>query len=68
MLLADATIVTAGVNNGLTTIITLLLVALAAVTHVALLVIMQVTSSPLASVLVVKVGLLAPALLPFTCH
>jgi hypothetical protein len=44
------------------------LVAVSVVVQVALLVIVTVTTSPLASALLIKVSLFVPTLDPFTCH
>jgi hypothetical protein len=49
-------------------IVTGALVAVGVVTQFALLVMVTVTISPSASVLLVKVALFAPAFTPFTCH
>ena len=49
-------------------IVTWLLVAVGVVTQFALLVMITVTTSPLASALLEKVGLLVPTFAPFTCH
>jgi hypothetical protein len=57
-----------GVTVGVTLMVTVLLVAVAAVVHAALLVNTQLTTSPLLRLLVIKTALFAPALLPFTCH
>lgn len=61
-------IVTAGVSELYTIIVTVLLVTVAGVAHVALLVRSQVTTSPLAKELLEKVGLPLPAGTPFTYH
>lgn len=68
MLFCEAAILTDAVRLGLTVIVMLLLVTIAGAAHMALLVIVQVTLSPLTSVLLVKVGLLVPAFMPLTCH
>lgn len=68
ILFCEAVIVTAGVTGGVMVIIMGLLVALGVARQVALLVTMQLITSPFASELRVKVGLLVPALAPFTCH
>ena len=49
-------------------ITTWLLFAVGVVTQFALLVMITVTISPSASVLLVKVALFVPAFTPFTCH
>ena len=49
-------------------IVTGLLVAVGVVTQLALLVMITVTTSPLASAVLEKVGLLVPTFAPFTCH
>ena len=49
-------------------ITTWLLLAVGVVIQLALLVMVTVTISPSASVLLEKVGLLVPTLPPFTCH
>jgi hypothetical protein len=59
---------TAGVVLAVTTIFMLLLVAFAGTAQAALLVMVQVTASPLLRVLVVKAALLVPAAAPFTSH
>jgi len=68
MLFSDATMLTDEVMLGLTIIVMLLLVAFAGATQAALPVITQVTLSPLTRVLLLKLALFAPALLPFTSH
>jgi len=68
MLFAEATIVTEGVTGVVMFMVILLLVTVAGATQMALLVIVQVTMSPLASVLVLNVVLLAPSLMPLSCH
>jgi hypothetical protein len=45
-----------------------LLVAVAGTAQAALLIITQVTTSPLVRELLEKVALFVPALFPFTCH
>lgn len=67
-LLVEGVMVIDGVSIGLTTIVILLLVAVADVTQVALLVKMQETILPLLKVADEKVELLAPACIPFTNH
>ena len=64
--LADITIV--GTSTGLTVITIGTLVTDGGLGQLALLVIVQVTTSPLASELVVKVGPLLPAGMPLTYH
>ncbi len=63
----DALIDTEGVTE-LVVIVTTLLVAVAVVVQLALEVMMQLTWSPLASVLDVSVAELVPAFTPFICH
>jgi hypothetical protein len=63
----DALMETEGVTE-LVVMVTTLLVAVAVVVQLALEVIITLTWSPLASVLEVNVGELAPALVPFICH
>lgn len=57
-----------GSTFAVTTAVIPLLVAVAFARQVALLVSVQVTISPLFKVLVMNVGLLVPALKPFTFH
>lgn len=64
--LADILIV--GVTDGFTVMVMLLLTNVAGTAHAALVVSVQVTTSVLASVLLVKVALLLPTTLPFTFH
>jgi len=64
----DATILTVGVSNGFTFMVTALLVAGLPVAQVALEVITTVTTALSANVVVVNVGLLVPAFAPFTFH
>ena len=59
---------TDGVMEELTVIVIVLLLAVVGDAQVALLVKVQVTVFPLASVLSLNVALLLPALLPFTFH
>ena len=68
VLFCDAAILTAGVTKGLTFMAMLLLVAVLPVAQLALLVIMQLILSPLAKLLLLKVTLFVPALLPFINH
>jgi len=63
----DALIETEGVTE-LVVRVTTLLVAVAAVVQVALEVMVTLTWSPFARLLVVNVGELVPAFTPFTCH
>jgi hypothetical protein len=63
----DAVMATDGVTEPAETLMTLL-VMFAAVVQLALEVMMTLTWSPLASVLVVNVGELVPAFTPFICH
>ena len=63
-----ALIETEGVTELLTVIVIVLLLAVVGEAQVALLVRVQVTVFPLASVLSLNVALLLPALLPFTFH
>ena len=58
---------TAGVSVVIV-IVTGALVAVGVVMQFALLVMITVTTSPLANALLEKVGLLVPAFTPFTCH
>jgi len=64
---AEALIETEGVTELVVTVTTLLM-AVAAVVQVALEVMVTLTWSPFARVLVVNVGELVPAFAPFTCH
>ncbi len=66
--MADADIVTDGVTEEETIIVTGLLVAVGIVVHGALLVRTTVTTSLLFNVDDEKVALLVPALIPFTFH
>lgn len=68
IVVALALMLTLGVTLGVTVIVTELDVALVEVAHAALLVNTTLTISPLANVVVVKVALLVPWLLPFTFH
>jgi hypothetical protein len=61
-------ILTVGVTLGETTIVTVLEVAVVGVTHEALEVITQVTTSLLANVVETNVAALVPALTPLTLH
>ena len=61
-------ILTDGVTELVTVIVTVLLVALAGLAQAALLVIMTVTASPLANAVEVYVAELLPTFDPFTCH
>ena len=67
-----AVLVAATLTDGATAPVTVIVtgadVAVGTDRQVALLVRMQVTCALLVSVVVVKVGLLVPALMPFTCH
>jgi hypothetical protein len=63
----DALMETEGVTE-LVVMVTTLLVAVAVVVQLALEVMITLTWLPLASVLEVNVGELAPALVPFICH
>jgi hypothetical protein len=63
----DALIETEGVTE-LVVIVTTLLKPVAAVVQVAFEVIVTLTWSPFARLLVVNVGELVPAFTPFTCH
>jgi len=63
----DALIETEGVTE-LAVRVTTLLVAVAAVVQVALEVMVTLTWSPFARLLVVNVGELVPAFTPFICH
>jgi len=63
----EALIETEGVTELVVTVTTLLM-AVAAVVQVALEVMVTLTWSPFARVLVVNVGELVPAFAPFTCH
>ena len=65
---ADAVILTAGTINGSTAMMITLLVAVVGTAHWALLVRIHVILSPFARVALVKVLLLAPAVMPFTDH
>jgi hypothetical protein len=64
----EAAIETEGVTAELTVIVTEFDVAGLPETQVPLEVIIQVTTLLFAKVVEVKVGLLVPALVPFTCH
>ena len=68
IVVCEAAILTAGVNSGLTETDIVLLVAFTGVAHGALLAMIQVTWSPLARALLLKVVLLLPTLVPFNCH
>ena len=61
-------ILTDGVRELVTVIVTALLVAVAGLAQAALLVIITVTTSPFANVVLVNVAEFVPALLPFICH
>ena len=63
----DALIETEGITE-LVVMVTTLLVAVAVVAQLALEVMMQLTWSPLVSVLDVSVAELVPAFTPFICH
>ena len=63
----DALIKTEGVTE-LVVMLTTLLITVAVVIQLALEVMITLTWSPLASVVVVNVGKLVPAFTPFTCH
>jgi hypothetical protein len=63
----DALIETEGVTE-LVVMVSTLLMAVAAVVQVALEVMVTLTWSPFARLLVVNVGELVPAFTPFTCH
>jgi hypothetical protein len=63
----DALIETEGVTE-LVVMLTTLLVAVAVVVQLALEVIITLTWSPFARLVVVNVGELGPAFVPFTCH
>ena len=67
-LFAEATILTDGITCAVTFIVMLLLVALGVVKQVALLVSIQLITSPLLSVAEVKVALLIPSVLPLSSH
>jgi hypothetical protein len=64
----EAAMVTLGVTELFTVIVTVLLVPIVDEGHTALLVITQVTASPFASELVVKAVPPVPAFVPFTFH
>ena len=68
ILFCDAVILIAGLTKGLMLMLMLLLVALAGAAQAALPVITQLTISPSAKLLPLKVVLFVPALLPFTSH
>jgi hypothetical protein len=68
MLVADGVMETDGVTAVLTVIVSELEVACVVEVQAAVLVIIQVITSLLASVAVVKVTELVPTLLPFFCH
>lgn len=68
IVVVDAAIEMDGVRMGFTTIVMLLLVAMADVTHVAELVRIQVTTSLLLSVVEVNVELFAPMFVPLIFH
>jgi hypothetical protein len=57
-----------GIRVAFTEIVIPELVAVVGLAQEEFEVITQVTTSPLTKVVVVKVGLLVPALIPFTCH
>lgn len=65
---ALAIIVTAGITAGLTNIVIKLEVTEAGVAQTAFEVIITLTTSPFAKVLVVYVGAFVPTLIAFTCH
>ena len=62
------TILTLGVTLGVTVIVTVLLVAVTGLAQFALLVMITVTTSPLANVVDVNVAEFVPAFTLFTCH
>jgi len=68
MLFCDATMLSDGVALELTFMVRLLLFTLAGTLQVASLVITQLILSPLAKLLLLKVALFVPALLPFISH
>lgn len=68
ILLSEATMLTEEINGEETPIVILLLVTLPGIIQEALLVITQLTTSPFATVLLLKVGLFVPAGLPLTIH
>ena len=68
LLPAPDDILTDGVTSGFTVIAMPALVAVAGEEQLALLVITQLTTLPLASVLVLYVALLKPTFVPFTFH
>jgi hypothetical protein len=68
MVFCDAAILIDGITSGVTFIVMLLLVAVAGTAQAELLVIIQLTTSPLTSVLLLNVGLFVPALAPFSNH
>jgi hypothetical protein len=59
---------TDGTTTGFTVMVIPALVAVVGLAQVALEVSIQVTICPFVRVVVVNVGLLVPALIPFTCH
>ena len=64
----EAEIVTDGVTDALTVIVTVLLVAVAGEAQAALLAIVTLTCAPFVSVDIEKVLLFVPAFTPLTCH
>jgi len=68
ILLSEATILIDGDTGAVTFRVTLLLVTLTGVAQAALLVIMQLTTSPLEKLLPLNVALLVPELLPLSNH
>jgi hypothetical protein len=68
MLVVGVLIVTVGITLPLIVMVIALEVAVVGDAHAAVEVITQVTTCPLVSADVVKVVLLVPALVPFTCH
>ena len=68
ILVVPVAILTVGTTDGFTVIVMELDVAVAGDGQVAVDVITQVTDCPLVSVVVVKVALFVPALVPFTFH
>ena len=68
ILFPEAVILTDKGNTGATVNVMLLLTAFAGTAQVELLVMVQLTTSPLLNELSVNVALFVPTLLPFSCH
>ena len=68
MLFAEATMLTEGVTRGITLTVIALLATLTGVAQAALLVMVQLTMSPVAKSLPPNVALFVPALFPLSNH